>query len=63
MHVDPNNNRHCYADDGMDITDIETETLRTKEVYLGINAEFDEYFKEIPEGTPIPDSPVEVPDE
>jgi len=57
MHIDPQNDRHCLADDGYDITDIETEMLRTKEVYLGIEARFEDYFKEIPEGTPIPDPP------
>ena len=55
MHTDPNNDRHCFADEGMDITDIESETLRTKEVYLGKEAQFDDYFKEIPEGTPVPE--------
>ena len=63
MHVDPNNDRHCLADDGMDITDIETETLRTKEVYIGKEAKFEDYFKEIPEGTPVPKPPMpEVPE-
>lgn len=57
MHVDPQNNRHCLADDGYDITDIETEMLRTKEVWLGKEARFEDYFKEIPEGTPVPDPP------
>ena len=57
MHVDPNNDRHCLADDGFDITDIETETLRTKEVYIGKEARFEDYFKEIPEGTPVPEPP------
>lgn len=57
MHVDPQNDRHCLADDGYDITDIETEMLRTKEVYLGKEARFEDYFKEIPEGTPMPEPP------
>lgn len=57
MHTDPNNDRHCIADEGMDITDIETEELRTKEVYLGKEAVFEDYFKEIPEGTPVPEPP------
>lgn len=55
MHVDPTNDRHCFADEGMDITDIETEMMRTKEVYLGKEARFENYFKEIPEGTPVPE--------
>lgn len=57
MHIDPQNDRHCLADDGFDITDIETEMIRTKEVYLGKEARFENYFKEIPEGTPIPEPP------
>lgn len=56
MHIDPQNDRHCLADDGYDITDIETEMLRTKEVWLGKEAQFGDYFKEIPEGTPVPES-------
>lgn len=61
MHVDPQNDRHCLADDGYDITDIETETIRAKEVYLGKEARFEDFFKEIPEGTPVPEPP--IPDE
>lgn len=57
MIVDPNNDRHCMASEGFDITDIETEMLRTKEVYLGKEARFEDYFKEIPEGTPMPEPP------
>lgn len=57
MHVDPLNDRHCIADEGMDITDIETEMLRTKEVYLGKEARFEDFFKEIPEETPVPEPP------
>lgn len=58
MHVDPLNDRHCIADERMDITDIKTETLRTKEVYLGKEARFEDFFKEILEGTPIPEPTV-----
>lgn len=57
MHVDPQNDRHIIASEGFDITDIETEMLRTKEVYLGKEARFEDFFKEIPEGTPVPEPP------
>lgn len=54
MHVDPNNDRHCYADTGLDIVDKnanpeDEEIYRTKEVFLGKNAVFEDCFKEIPE--------------
>lgn len=57
MIIDPTNDRHIIASEGMDITDIETEMLRTKEVYLGKEATFEDFFKEIPEGTPVPEPP------
>ena len=61
MHVDPQNDRHCYADDGYDIVDInanpeDEDIYRTKEVYLGKDAVFEDYFKEIPELPPEEES-------
>lgn len=61
MHVDPQNDRHCYADVGYDIVDKDANpedeyVYRTKEVWLGKDAEFDNYFKEIPELPPEEES-------
>jgi len=57
MHVDPLNDRHCLADTGMDIVDKEANPedeyiYRTKEVWLGKDAVFRDYFKEVPELPP-----------
>ena len=46
--------RKLVAFDGMKITDIATETLRTKLLYLGCEDSSSNY-KEIPEGTPVPE--------
>ena len=72
MHVDPQNNRHCLADgylepdpewqgEKMDIVDKDANPedeyiYRTKEVWLGKDAEFSDYFKEIPELQPEEES-------
>ena len=45
--------RKLTASEGMVITDLETETMRAKMVYLGKEDSEDNY-KEIPEGTPLP---------
>lgn len=46
--------RKLEASEGMEITDIATETLRTKLLYLGCEDSSSNY-KEIPEGTPVPE--------
>ncbi len=46
--------RKLTASDGMVITDIETETLRSKVVYLG-KSDSEENYKEIDENTPLPE--------
>ena len=45
--------RKLEASAGMVITDKETETMRAKVVYLGVNDSPDNY-KEIDENTPLP---------
>lgn len=64
MHVDPLNDRHCYADTGMDIVDKDTNPedeyiYRTKEVWLGKEANFEDSFKEILELPPEEESEIE----
>lgn len=44
--------RKLSAGDGMTITDKETETMRSKEVYLG-KEDSEENYKEIDENTPL----------
>ncbi len=46
--------RKIEASVGMVITDKETETMRAKTVYLGVNDSPDNY-KEIDENTPLPE--------
>ena len=46
--------RKLTASDGMVITDIETETMRATEVWLG-KGDSEENYKEIPESTPLPE--------
>jgi hypothetical protein len=46
--------RKLTPSEGMVITDIETETMRAKEVYLGKEDSEDNY-KEIDENTPLPE--------
>lgn len=46
--------RKLTASEGMVITDIETETMRAKEVWLGKGGS-EENYKEIPEDTPLPE--------
>lgn len=46
--------RKLVASEGMVITDIETETMRATEVWLG-KGDSEENYKEIPEGTPLPE--------
>lgn len=41
-------------DDGMVLTDVATETMRTKEIDLGKSDNEDNYM-DIPEDTPVPD--------
>lgn len=75
MHIDPQNDRHCLADgylepapdwqgEKMDIVDKDANPedeyiYRTKEVWLGKDSEFSEYFKEIPELPPEEESEAE----
>ena len=47
--------RKLTASEGMVITDIETETLRATEVWLG-KGDSEENYKEIPESTPLPET-------
>ena len=47
--------RKLTASDGMVITDIETETMRATEVWLG-KGDSEENYKEIPEDTPLPNT-------
>ena len=47
--------RKLTASEGMVITDIETETMRAKEVWLG-KSDSEENYKEIPEDTPLPNT-------
>ena len=47
--------RKLAASDGMVITDIATETMRTKIIYLG-KEDSEENYKEIDENTPSPDN-------
>ena len=46
--------RKLTASEGMVITDIETETMRAREVWLG-KSDSEENYKEIPEDTPLPE--------
>ena len=46
--------RKLTASEGMVITDLETETMRATEVWLG-KGDSEENYKEIPEGTPLPE--------
>lgn len=46
--------RKLTASEGMVITDIETETMRATEVWLGKD-DSESNYKEIPEGTPLPE--------
>lgn len=46
--------RKLVASDGMVITDIETETMRAKVVYLG-KEDSEANYKEIDENTPLPE--------
>lgn len=48
------NLRELIADDGMVITDKETQTLRSKKLYLG-KGERKDSFIEIDENTPLPE--------
>lgn len=50
------NLRELIADEGMVITDKETQTMRVKKVFLG-KEESRENFLEIPEDTPLPEPP------
>lgn len=50
------NLRELIADEGMVITDKETQTMRAKKVFLG-KEESRENFLEIPEDTPLPEPP------
>ena len=45
--------RKFTASEGMVITDIETETMRATEVWLG-KGDSEENYREIPEDTPLP---------
>ena len=47
--------RKLTASEGMVITDIETETMRAREVWLG-KSDSEENYKEIPEDTPLPNT-------
>lgn len=51
--------RKLTASDGMAITDLETETMRAAEVWLG-KGDSEENYKEIPKGTPLPENEGEV---
>lgn len=51
--------RKLIASEGMVLTDVETERLRSKEIYLGTSDDSANY-KEIDENTPLPEP--EVPD-
>lgn len=51
--------RKLTASEGMVITDIETETMRATEVWLGKDDSESDY-KEIPEGTPLPEIKNEI---
>lgn len=46
--------RKLVASEGMVITDIETETMRAKVVYLG-KGDNEANYKEIDENTPLPE--------
>ena len=50
------NLRELIADEGMVITDKETQTMRAKKVFLG-KEESRENFLEISEDTPLPEPP------
>lgn len=50
--------RKLTASEGMVITDIATEMLRAKVVYLG-KEDSEANYKEIDENTPLPESDVE----
>ena len=51
--------RKLEASEGMEITDVKTGKLRAKIVYLGCEDSPNNY-KEIPEGTPVPEDVEEV---
>lgn len=46
--------RKLTASEGTVITDLETETMRATEVWLG-KGDSEENYKEIPKGTPLPE--------
>ena len=46
--------RKLTASEGMVITDLETETMRAAEVWLG-KGDSENNYKEIPEDTPLPE--------
>ena len=52
------NLRKLTASEGMVYTDLKTETMRAKFLFLGIG-DSEENYKEIPEDTPLPESDVE----
>ena len=49
----------CADDENNVITDIETETMRAAEVWLG-KGDSEENYKEIPKGTPLPEIKNEI---
>lgn len=51
--------RKLTASEGMMITDLETETMRAAEVWLG-KGDSEENYKEISEGTPLPEIKNEI---
>lgn len=52
------NLRKLTASEGMVYTDLKTETMRAKFLYLGIG-DSEENYKQIPEDTPLPETDVE----
>lgn len=51
--------RKLTASEGTVITDVETETMRATEVWLG-KGDSEENYKEIPKGTPLPEIKNEI---
>lgn len=55
MKVETVNARHLIADEGMVITDKETQTMRREEIYLA-KGERQDKFIEIDKNTPLPET-------
>lgn len=63
MYPDTKEKGHWYSDAGMDFMNInddpeDKEAYRTKQVWVGIDADVNDYFKEVPELPPEPEDEI-----